>query len=74
MSKPRYRDRSANDRAIVGAPEFDAHDFIDKMEQSTELLWRPSDGRRPALRRIEDWIERRDLCRELDDGFDEDID
>jgi hypothetical protein len=74
MSKPRGRDKSAGEHAIFGDLEFDVDAFVDDMESQTDLRWRTSDRSLPAKRRLEDWLERQALRKELDDWDDIDPD
>lgn len=74
MGKPRYRDQSVDDQAIYGDVEFDVDTFVDEMENHTDLRWRTSDRSKPAKRRLEDWLERQALRRELEDWDDTDWD
>ena len=74
MSKPRYRKGSMDQDSIYGDPEFSVDDFIDDMENKSDLRWRTSDRARPARRRLEDWLESRELRRQLDDWGEDDSD
>ena len=74
MSKPRNIDQSVDDNAIYSDLEFDVDTFVDEMETQTDLRWRTSDRSKPAKRRLEDWLERQALRKELDDWGDTDSD